>query len=410
MAILNNVGYSYNDVTIVPSCISKVSSRSQCNPFLDDGYLPLFTAPMSCVVNIKNLSIWKHNKITPILPRTIDIDSRLTFVVNGYWVAMSLDEFKTYFVNGDIESYSLRKQFVYDFSNENTPTESNVYKVCIDIANGHMKSLYDNIKKAKDHACKWGYELVVMAGNIANPETYGYLYESGVDYVRLSIGSGNGCLTTSNTAIHYPIATLIDECQKIRTHGYYKEINNGYPKIIADGGIRNYSDIIKALALGADYVMVGSLFSTFLESAAETYVDNGSYKNSSGHSYVDAHYRITEFFESVDDIYRPDNEILRRKLLERYGGCMYKKFYGMSTKQAQIEIAKANNIKDFKMKTSEGVEKMLPCKYTIAQWVDNFLSYLKSAMSYTDAKTLKKFQTSTRLIVNSPNEINAVNK
>ena len=62
------------------------------------------------------------------------------------------------------------------------------------------------------------------------------------------------------------------------------------------------------------------------------------------------------------------------------------------------------------MKTSEGVEKMVPCKYTIAQWTNNFVDYLKSAMSYTGAKTLKQFQLNTKLIVNSTNEINSVNK
>ena len=404
MAILNKIGYSYNDLTIIPARISNVSSRSECNPFLQNGELPLFTAPMSCVVNVKNLGVWKHNKITPILPRTIDMDTRLTYVINGYWIAVSLDEFRTYFVDGGIDLYAIDRKFIQINKNDQEG-KINTYRVCIDIANGHMKSLYDMVKEAKKIAENKNYTLTVMTGNIANPETYSYLYASGVDYVRLSIGSGNGCLTTSNTSIHYPIATLIDECHQIRTHGD-RHIDKGYPKIVADGGIRNYNDVIKALALGADYVMIGSLFSGFLESSAEMYVDEGSSK----HHYISANFRIHEYFDYYDDIYHIDNENTKREFMNSYSFYLYKKFYGMSTKKAQSEIAKANKVENFKMKTSEGVEKMIPCKYTIAQWVDNLVSYLKSAMSYTGAKTLDQLKLQTNLIVNSTNEINAVNK
>ena len=166
---------------------------------------------------------------------------------NGEWVALSLNEFVELFISAKLS-----------FENGKT------YHVCVDLANGHMAKLYDLIDKAKEKASKEGYIIDVMTGNIANPETYNVLCDSNVDYIRLSIGSGNGCLTTSNTGIHYPIASLIDECDHIRIYKHEQ-----YPKIVADGGIRNFSDAIKALALGADYVMVGGLFSSFIESAAE---------------------------------------------------------------------------------------------------------------------------------------------
>jgi IMP dehydrogenase/GMP reductase len=407
MAILNKIGYSYNDLTIVPARISNISSRSECYPFLNDEHdLPLFTAPMSSVVNLKNLDIWRYNKITPILPRTINLELRLSGLINGYWIAMSLNEFRTYFIDGGIDLYNPSKRMIQVNMNGNQD-EIPVYKVCIDIANGHMESLYTMVNDAKIIAKDKNYTLVIMTGNIANPETYSWLYGKGVDYVRLSIGSGNGCLTSSNTAVHYPIATLIDECNSIRTYGDYETIDNYYPKIIADGGIRNYSDIIKALALGADYVMVGSLFSGFLESAADIYIDEhgtGNYRN--------AFREILGYFEEGQFIYSYDDgsEIAKRKILSINEGKLYKRFYGMSTKIAQKEIAKANKLENFKMKTSEGVEKMIPCKYTIAQWTDNLIDYMRSAMSYAGAKTLKQFKLNTKLIVNSANEINSVNK
>ena len=328
MAILNKIGYSYNDLTIVPARISNISSRSECFPFLNTEHdLPLFTAPMSSVVNLKNLDIWQHNKITPIIPRTINLNLRLNGLVNGYWIAMSLNEFRTYFIDGGIDLYNPSKHFILMDKNdrhEEIPT----YKVCIDIANGHMESLYTMVNEAKMKSRERSYTLIVMTGNIANPETYSWLYGKDVDYVRLSIGSGNGCLTSSNTGVHYPIATLIDECHSIRSHGDYETIKNYYPKIIADGGIRNYSDIIKALALGADYVMVGSLFSGFLESAADIYLERGAGK------YISALGEIQQYFEKGQSVYSYDaeSEIAKRKLLAANEGTLSKKFYGMSTK------------------------------------------------------------------------------
>ena len=78
----------------------------------------------------------------------------------------------------------------------------------------------------------------------------------------------HNCITTSNVSIHYPQASLIDECYNIKKQ-LLLETEDILPKIIADGGIRNYDHVIKALALGADYVMIGSLFAQCIESAGE---------------------------------------------------------------------------------------------------------------------------------------------
>lgn len=400
MPILKKIGYSYNDLTIVPARISKISSRSECCPYVDNtNKLPLFTAPMSCVINEKNIDVWKNNGITPILPRTINLDIRLRYMCEEYWIAMSLGEFRTYFIDGGIDLYDVTGNHLQHFRNNSNIKK---YKVCIDIANGHMESLYKMVMEAKKIAKTKNYELKIMTGNIANPETYAYLYGSGVDYIRVSIGSGNGCLTSSNTSVHYPIASLIDACHEIRVHGDYINYDNQYPKIIADGGIRNYSDIIKALALGADYVMIGSLFAGFLESSADLYISSAS------NEYREANKELSTWF---DEEINPDNkEKIKRKFLLFYSNRLYKKFYGMSTKKAQAEIAEAAGENKIKFKTSEGVEKMIPCIYTISQWVDNFISYLKSAMSYTGSNNLYEFKLRTNLIVNSPLEINSVNK
>ena len=249
--------YCYNDVMIVPAKVSNIEHRIECDPFHKDGFLPIFTAPMSTVVNEDNFNIFKENKIHPILPRNINYDVRLGHALSNEWAAFSLREFEDFFCDeGNVKHYVGRKK-----------------KALIDIANGHMKKLFTIVKKAKR---LYGETLQIMIGNIANPKTYEEVFKCGADYVRLGIGSGAGCITSSNTSIHFPLASLIDETVRIKEK---IACDRGIPmcdmpKIIADGGIRNYSDVIKALALGADYVMIGSVFSQLVESAARTYTIN----------------------------------------------------------------------------------------------------------------------------------------
>lgn len=390
-------GYSYNDLTIIPSNkFSSINSRKECNYFYDDGMLPLFTAPMSCVVNENNFALWEYYKINTILPRTVKYDTRLKFLNKEKWVAFSLNEFKKLFCNYEIikETVLLNKKF----------------KVCIDIANGHMRQIYDAIAEAKKLAENEGYTLTIMTGNVANPAFYHDLisYRVPVDYIRLSIGSGNGCLTSSNTGVHYPIASLIDACKMHKKNAIYDEMH--YPKIVADGGIRNYKDINIALALGADYVMVGSLFASILESSALTYVRNSLDSHNAKFSEIESMIQALDI-KNCDDYIVQYDDILR-KSIKYYGDSLEKKFYGMSTKEAQIEINQAleNPIEDFVPKTSEGVAKMLTCKYTLRQWTENFIDYLRSAMSYTNARTLEDFKRNTDLIVNSTKAVDSVNK
>jgi len=215
-----------------------------------------------------------------------------------------------------------------------------------------MKDIITFAKKAKTIYSKENNKskLTIMAGNVASPEMYEqYCMSDAIDYVRLGIGNGNACLTTQQTGIGYPMASLIIECNKIKN----KFVNP--TKIVADGGMKKYADIIKALALGADYVMIGSLFNKALESASPNYWYNFKLPN-----------------------------ILAEYLYEN-GYNIHKEFYGMSTKKAQKEMGNTN------IKTSEGVVRKQKVEYTIYQWKDNFESYLRSAMSYTYSHNLSEF-------------------
>ncbi len=161
----------------------------------------------------------------------------------------------------------------------------------------------------------------------------------------------HNCLTSENGSIGYPIASLIKECYEIK-----KQLVNP-AAIIADGGMKKYSDIIKALALGSDMCMIGSLFNKSIESSGTNYFLG---------------IKIPQRFASF---------------LFKKGFKIKKKMMGMSTKEVQREWGK----KESELKTSEGVVKRQVVEYTLNGWTENFTDYLKSAMSYCGARTLDEF-------------------
>ena len=457
MIYSNNLLYSYNDLTIVPAEISNIKSRSECNPFISgtefdhNGMLPIFASPMATITNEQNIEIWKQNKIMPILPRNIGaaekIETRIQnvseFIKRGEWVALSLKEFEYLFATEKEEDEPTvkvdgKKQGLKLHTFELKKGET--YRICVDLANGHMKSLYETINKAKALSRKRGYTLIVMTGNIANPDTYKWICRyAEVDYIRISIGTGNNCITSTQTAIHYPIASLIEQCYRIKlqisettneiaekrhidTKYYVKSQFNteccmSRPMIVADGGIRGYADVIKALALGADYVMIGSLFTGLLESAAPLIIEsyNSYYKYSFSQGTVNdgiqnilniwCYYGKDGAAPYAPEGWGPDAFEKRKRDFIKDMKEITKESYGMSTKKAQAMINPYA-----KTKTSEGCTKYIKVKETVKQWTENMCDYLRSAMSYTDRPNLHEFIGKPKLVVNSSCAILAVNK
>lgn len=327
--------FDFNDILIKPSITSKIDSRKEVEPFIN-GYLPLITAPMDSVIDENNEKLYDDLKIITCSPRG---EKNTT----GF-MSFSLSEFDEMFDKKELN-------------------ETGFY--LIDIANGHMGKLLETVKKTKESYPN----LILMVGNVANPKTYEKLSLAGADFVRIGIGNGGGCSTTVHTGVGYPMASLIKECYNI-AKGY-----DGAAYIVADGGMQNYSDVIKALALGANFVMVGSLFNKAIDSCGENYL-----------------------FKKIWIPQRIANLCYKNKIT------VYKKFRGMSTKEVQKKWGKKE------LTTSEGVVRFRKVEYNLKKWVNNFEDYLRSAMSYSNAKTLAQFIGKADTIKISDNAYNRFKK
>lgn len=316
--------YSLDDITLIPGVLSPVSSRSECQPTYGGGRLPLIASPMSCVINEDNVETFEKAGITTILPRSVPLNNRLEYA-NSQFIAMGVNELEKFIT--DVDHAVIEASGAY---------------ICLDIAQGHMLKALSLITKAKSIN-----NLFIMAGNIANPQTYIEYAHAGVDFVRIGIGTGSVCSTSMGCGMHYPMGSLIIEINKIR-----EQFGFG-PKIVADGGFHTNDQIIKALALGADYCMLGEIFAKTEESCG--------------------------------------------RVVQRDEKNFYKEYYGMSTKKAQKEFGKDGK------KYEEGFYKTVKVEYTLQEWINRFKHDLSDAMSYAGVFVLNDFIGNIQYDIMSPN-------
>lgn len=307
--------YSLDEVSIIPSTFTSVKSRKDIITTYTSK-LPIFVAPMTCLVDFINFSSFEDSKVIPILP-VYDINNkelfkrRLTFIQQSKWVALTLNEFEDTFCRN---KWNLDKE--------------NLFNICIDTANGHLYDIYVATKYAK----KSFPNLAIMVGNIANPKTYDEIcknYSDSVQFIRVGIGGGSGCTTSVQTGVHTSLPYLITEINKIKKSYANK------PLVIADGGVNTIDRAIKCLALGADYVMMGSMFANCKEV--------GNY-----------------------------NEVKNE-------------YYGQSSIRGQLD--RFGEIRS----NPEGLEKIVEINTTLNEVCSKFDAALRSAMSYCNAKTLEEF-------------------
>lgn len=331
-----NIMRSLNEIGLIPAVTSDIRHRDCINPYDINGKLPIFVSPMTCILNVENFDTFYKSKAIPILPRNIKTDD----VPFDAWTAYSLDEFKDTFCN--------KEHYNKDWTGN----------ILIDVANGHMKYIYDYVKEAKSI---WGSQLTIMVGNIANPETYLECCKAGVDYVRVGIGGGNACTTGVQTGIHASMVWLLTEINKYKHNIPIKTSNNDKfnispelaiskeliktkTKVIADGGIDTIDKAIKCLALGADYVMMGKLFAQCEEACGEKKWD------------------IT----TTPSIWK-------------------RRYYGMASEQGQKDISGGAK------KNPEGIETWVPVTTNLVEFTTKFEAALRSCMSYCGTCNLNEF-------------------
>ena len=356
---LNKIGYSLKDITVVQAPLGNYLHRADVNPFThicEREVYPIFVSPMASVTDETNYKEWIKNKLTPVVPRSIR--TNLSFkerikIAEDTFVSISLQEAEEELLKMDPKEITKK-----------------IY-ICIDIANGNLQNLYHACKKLKKI---FKENISIMTGNTANPKTYKYYADNGIEWMRVGIGLGSRCTTACNVSIYYPPATLLDELHREKLI-YAKENNGKVPtKIILDGGITNFDEIQKALALGADAVMSGYIFAQAEEACGEI-----GYARSMD-EFCKENYISKEEYDKLSEEEKKDLKPFRD-------------YYGMSTKKAQhIVNGKAT-------RTAEGISKPVSVLYPVSKWVDNMQSYMRSAMTYTNSGNLKEFQENTQLII-----------
>lgn len=324
--------FGLDEICLIPAPLSTVEHRGDVNVFTNKNNYPIFTAPMASIVDQTNINTLKEHKLNVIVPRSVDFKLRFEFFKNGEWVAFGFKEAMAIFEKLEIH-------------------EGTVLRMCIDQANGHMESLLKLCKKYKD---KFGNRIKIMTGNIANPYAYRHYAAAGVDYVRAGIGGGNVCTTSVQTGMHYPLGSLLIKLNEEKTYLKnaieFKANYKSVPKIVADGGFKNIKQCVTALALGADFVMLGEIIAKSEEACGET---------------------IEGSFDNIKD----------------------REYFGMSTEKAQILVNNASlfKVEDFTPKHSEGQVKWVSVDYTLKEWEQDFEHALRSSMSYAGAKKLDEF-------------------
>lgn len=354
------------DITLLPSGTNKGWPDSRkINYTISDSdevtgirkSLPIFTSPMEAIVNNQNWKIWQDSGIKPILPRTEDLNLRLQ-ACGFIFSAFSLHEVQSCFIDTDRRG------------------GNNQYHICIDSGNGHDTSILTIALTLKR---LYGKQVILMGGNIANPYTYLEYSKAGFDYVRVGMTSGS-LVNREKFGFHYPMASLLMDIQMLwRTGG----IGLKYVKIIADGGITCYSDIMKAIALGADYVMIGKEFASVYEAAGTLY-----------HNQVDKNTgnKSLEKFICPKDI--PSDEVLSTLSLVRL-------YQGNTTLEMQAlregfscveEWRAAMPERNWKINNSDSSSSWVKVKTTLLQWVEEFKSCVRFSFMMSDSINWKEYK------------------
>jgi IMP dehydrogenase len=231
--------------------------------------------------------------------------------------------------------------------------KAQVDAVIIDTAHGHTKGVVTVLKEVKKNFP----ELEVVVGNIATGEAAKYLVEAGADAVKVGIGPGSICTTRVVAGVGFPqFSAVLEVAHAIK--------GSGVP-VIADGGIRYTGDIPKALAAGADCVMLGSLLAGTKESPGETII---------------------------------------------YEGRKFKSYRGMGSVEAMKQGSKDRYFQDveddIKKLVPEGIVGRVPYKGDLVESMTQFIGGLRAGMGYCGAKDIETLKEEGRFVKITSSGIN----
>ena len=246
---------------------------------------------------------------------------------------------------------------------------ANVDAIVIDTAHGHTKGVVDALKAVKSEFP----DLDVVVGNIATAEAAKYLVDAGADAVKVGIGPGSICTTRVVAGVGVPQLTAV-----MLVSDAIKE--SGIP-VIADGGIRYTGDIVKAIAAGADCVMLGSLLAGAKEAPGESIILDGrrfkSYRGMGSIEAMESGSKDRYFQDVEDDIKKlvPEGIVGRVPYKGEVNEVMYQFIGGL---RAGMGYCGAKNINELKEKgtfvriTSSGIAESHPHDVTITREAPNY--------------------------------------
>ncbi|MBN8613252.1 MAG: IMP dehydrogenase [Deltaproteobacteria bacterium] len=215
----------------------------------------------------------------------------------------------------------------------------------IDTAHGHSKGVIDAVKATRaEHR-----HVQIVAGNVATAEATEALIEAGADAVKVGIGPGSICTTRIVAGVGVPQFTAIADCARVASK---RDI-----PIIADGGIKFSGDVVKAIAAGAETVMIGSLFAGTDETPGQVVLYQGrSYKQYRGMGSLGA---------------------MRKGSKDRY---------------AQADVEDAGKL------VPEGIEGRVPARGPLSNVVYQLVGGLRAGMGYTGCPTIADLRTKAKLV------------
>ena len=318
---------TFDDVLLVPQ-YSDIKSRSEVtlSSEISEGLklrMPIISAPMDTVCESAMASKMAEFGGLGIIHRYNTIEKQSTLVNASS--------------NGGQKMVGAAIGITGDYiERASALVEAGVSVLCMDVAHGDHVLMHTAAHNIVD---KFGHKVHVMAGNIATYTGALALGHVGVNSVRVGIGGGSICSTRIQTGHGMPTLASVIDC--VRAKEQFPDL-----KIIADGGIKTSGDMVKALAAGADFVMVGSLLAGTTEAPGElVYKDGESYKT----------------------------------------------YRGMASKDAQM---------DWRGKTSslEGVATVIPYKGPVFPVLESLENGIRSGLSYSGARNLQELRQNARFI------------